>query len=632
MARRIAFLIGNQNFRDDSGLDPLRGPANDVETLSGLLKDPERGAYEIYAFVDKPHYEILPALEETLQSSNVGDLVLIFYSGHGKLTPAGGKLHLATANTRQIALQNTSISARAVHEAVNESACDQIVLLLDCCYSGAVGLRGTIDEVLKDELKRVQDAAGFFILTASTGTQAARESEATQNRRIMGRFTAAICEGIESGIADQGKRGRISLIDIKNHVERTLRGQTPQFFVHSGSGDPIICFNPLEKKVMVDEQVLANLNDIRWHRRLGAVASLAEILRREEVPHREAARKALSSRLSQERDYKVREAIEQALSAIEQGLFSPVPTSARDKPVESSDTVTSLVGRKHPMHVLRSTPGIPEAAELAGAARKVNFDDTTENWKLWGQLVELWICGLQPLPREVKDLVAQATAHGISNLSVPGSADRDVKCYFYNDTNVLAFFLPSEQLLTAGLRSAAPGPYPLSVFYDVAYAGRRRNLTAEQHELFATCRVGEFVINRGGHPLGAYPFFADSMPNWQLWSELVSWWIRGLEPLPKDVESLVRQAQIIGISALSLPGPRDRDVKWYWFDETMELALFLPTEEMLTAGRKTVTPGPYPLPVFYDPAYAGPRRQLAADQGAILEICRVGEYTINKCS
>jgi hypothetical protein len=129
---------------------------------------------------------------------------------------------------------------------------------------------------------------------------------------------------------------------------------------------------------------------------------------------------------------------------------------------------------------------------------KVNFDDTTENWQLWGQLVELWICGLQPLPKEVKGLVAQATTHGISNVSVPGSQDRDVVFYWYDQSKELALMLPTEDMLTAARKTITPGPYPLPVFYDKAYSGPRANLTADQDTLFASCRVGEYTINNCG--------------------------------------------------------------------------------------------------------------------------------------
>lgn len=126
---------------------------------------------------------------------------------------------------------------------------------------------------------------------------------------------------------------------------------------------------------------------------------------------------------------------------------------------------------------------------------KVKFDDTTENWRLWGQLVELWICGLQPSPKEVKGLVAQATAHGISNFSVPGAQDRNVVFYWYDEAKELAFMLPSEEMLKAAKAAITPGPYPMPIFYNDAFEGPRSNLTADQDTLFTNCRVGEYTIN-----------------------------------------------------------------------------------------------------------------------------------------
>ena len=89
MAARIAFLIGNQTFRPHSGLPPLQGPANDIATLARLLRDTERGNFEVHEFLDKTHHEVLPDLEQALGSAGIRDLFLIYYSGHGKLARSG---------------------------------------------------------------------------------------------------------------------------------------------------------------------------------------------------------------------------------------------------------------------------------------------------------------------------------------------------------------------------------------------------------------------------------------------------------------------------------------------------------------------------------------------------------------
>jgi hypothetical protein len=126
---------------------------------------------------------------------------------------------------------------------------------------------------------------------------------------------------------------------------------------------------------------------------------------------------------------------------------------------------------------------------------KVKFDDTRENWRLWGELVERWIREDQPRPKKVKDLVHQAKERGIASASVPGSQERNVEIYFYDETKELAFLLPTKAMLTEKIE---PGPYPLPIFYDDAYTGPRADLRADEDSWFAKCRVGEYTINNCG--------------------------------------------------------------------------------------------------------------------------------------
>src|SRR5689334_6655652 len=285
VAARIAFLVGNQNFRPDSGLAPLRGPRNDIGALSRILGDRDRGMFEVRELLDKPRHEILPEIEQTLTSAAPGDLVLIYYSGHGKLD-RNGRVCLATADTREGALQATSIPARHLTDLVSQSDCDQVVLMLDCCYSGAVDdLRGDV----ASEMHVLEDARGFYILTASTDTQIAKEAEPRAGGTVLGRFTAALVDAIESGAADAGRKGRILLSDLRRHLEQSVTGQTPQFFARRASGDPLICLSPATAAPLLDENVLADLSAESWHRRLGAVSYLLTTMREGAPPAREAA-------------------------------------------------------------------------------------------------------------------------------------------------------------------------------------------------------------------------------------------------------------------------------------------------------------------------------------------------------
>ena len=252
MARRVAFLIGNQKFPPESGLPPLQGPANDIAALTRLLGDPDRGKFEVHEFPEKPRYEILPKIEQALSAAATEDLFLIFYSGHGKLA-RNGQLCLATADTQQDALRATSIPARHLTELVEESDCGQVILLLDCCYSGAVDAKGDVSS----ELRVVDNAQGFYIMTATTATKPARETELAPGGAVMGRFTAALVNGIESGAADQSRKGKILLSDLRHYLGRVATGSTPQFFALRASGDPLISLSPATAATPVEATMSA---------------------------------------------------------------------------------------------------------------------------------------------------------------------------------------------------------------------------------------------------------------------------------------------------------------------------------------------------------------------------------------
>jgi tetratricopeptide (TPR) repeat protein len=330
--KRLAFLIGNQTFGPDSGLLPLQGPANDLKAVARLLSDPERGGFEVNEFLDKPHYEVLLGIEQALNVAAPSDLFLIYYSGHGKLD-RNGRLCLAMANTHQGALLATSIPARHLGDLVEQSDCDQVVLLLDCCYSGAVGVRGDVES----ELRVVENAHGFYIMTASSDMQAAREEEPSAGGAVMGRFTAALVSGIESGAADRERKGKVLLSDLRRHLEQVVTGQTLKFFARSASGDPLISFSPATAASLLDAQVLADLDAVQWHRRRGAVSALAGVLRDGDVAVRGAAKAALLSRLGQERDYAVRAELELAL-----GLGNIGAPDVSRSPTLLTETITPL--------------------------------------------------------------------------------------------------------------------------------------------------------------------------------------------------------------------------------------------------------------------------------------------------
>jgi uncharacterized caspase-like protein/peptidoglycan hydrolase-like protein with peptidoglycan-binding domain len=260
MGRRVAILIGNGTFLPDSGLDNLRGPVNDVERLAAVLADPERGSFEVRTFLDRPGSEVFPAIEDVVNDATRDDLVLIFYAGHGKLD-GGGRLCLAMADTLTRRVFSTSISASGLTNLLGNGNAGAIVLLLDCCYSGAMSKefhRGLATEELGALAREV---SGLHVITATTGTQTAREREEESDGLYMGVFTRQIVEGLRSGTADRDGDGIVTLSDLERHLRETVRQQTPRRTSHDATGDPMIA--RAVPQATADEKRLERLG--RWH-------------------------------------------------------------------------------------------------------------------------------------------------------------------------------------------------------------------------------------------------------------------------------------------------------------------------------------------------------------------------------
>ncbi|MEM7226548.1 MAG: caspase family protein, partial [Pseudomonadota bacterium] len=86
MSDRYAVLIGSSQFPEEERLQDLLCPEQDVDDLHGLLSDSEHGGFsETHLLKNRPHHEVLRTLNRVLKKAAKDDLVLIYYSGHGKL-------------------------------------------------------------------------------------------------------------------------------------------------------------------------------------------------------------------------------------------------------------------------------------------------------------------------------------------------------------------------------------------------------------------------------------------------------------------------------------------------------------------------------------------------------------------
>src|SRR5919112_6118943 len=135
--RRRALLIANGRYQDPQ-LRRLRSPTGDVQALRDVLGDPRIGDFDVSSIVDQETQKIQQAIERFFADAGLHDLLTLYISGHGLLAPDGG-LYFATPSTTLDLLLSTAVDSRFVARTMHDCRARRIVLILDCCHSGAFG-------------------------------------------------------------------------------------------------------------------------------------------------------------------------------------------------------------------------------------------------------------------------------------------------------------------------------------------------------------------------------------------------------------------------------------------------------------------------------------------------------------
>lgn len=85
--RKVAFLVGNDTFPQDSSIPSLRFPLYDAKDLEEILGDKDSCGFETKLYLNKPSQTVLGDFEETTTRADLtkNDTILFYYSGHGIL-------------------------------------------------------------------------------------------------------------------------------------------------------------------------------------------------------------------------------------------------------------------------------------------------------------------------------------------------------------------------------------------------------------------------------------------------------------------------------------------------------------------------------------------------------------------
>ena len=230
---KVALLVGVSEYK--SGFKPLPSAIADIQAMQRVLQ--EKGEFEVTTLPNPGSQTMQLAIDQLFANRTSEDLVLFYFSGHG-VKDYKRKFYLTTSATlkdkQRIIVPPTAVAASYLQSQMTDSRSERQVVILDCCYSGAVvqGLtvKGEPELSQNIDIEAELGGKGRAILTSSNSTQ---ESFIQDNSKLS-IYTHYLVEGIETGAADLDEDGVISVDELYKYTSKRVQeaspAMTPQFY------------------------------------------------------------------------------------------------------------------------------------------------------------------------------------------------------------------------------------------------------------------------------------------------------------------------------------------------------------------------------------------------------------------
>ena len=279
---RSALIVASDRYRDP-GLKQLRSPAYDAESLAGVLQDPAIGNFDVQLVVNEPEPILRRQVADFFSDRSLEDVLLLHFACHG-VKDADGQLYFAAPDTEVQALDATALPSEFVSRQMTKSRSRRIILLLDCCYSGAFA-RGLVARADKSvDIKDQLGGQGRVVITASSAMEYAFEGDSlTNSAGTPSIFTSALVRGLSTGEADRDADGNITVEELYQYLHDQVRKRTPNQRPHYWSfdveGELVIARSPKPRPAELPPDVHAALTSEFPGARADAVRELERLLK-----------------------------------------------------------------------------------------------------------------------------------------------------------------------------------------------------------------------------------------------------------------------------------------------------------------------------------------------------------------
>lgn len=322
MASKYALIIANTEYTDPN-LAQLSAPSRDAEDFAKVLRDKSIAGFdEVKVILNHPESYVRERIDEFFDAKTPDDLLLLYFSGHG-VRDEFGSLYLALRNTSRARLRATALRSDFIRETMDQSRSKRIVLILDCCNSGAFahGTKAVTGGSMGTASAFEGTGYGRIVLTASDSTQFAWEGDKVIGETQNSLFTHFLIKGLE-GEADRDSDGRITVDELYDYayeqiVTQSIK-QTPGKWSYQQKGEIILRDNiPAKsiKPVKLPDELIEAIEDSRTYVRESAVRQLEKFLSGKNLGLARSARELLEKIVQEDDSRNIVELAKRILSA-----------------------------------------------------------------------------------------------------------------------------------------------------------------------------------------------------------------------------------------------------------------------------------------------------------------------------
>lgn len=227
-SRRKALFVGIDDYREA----PLSGCVSDAEAMAEMLHRNHDGSLNYSPLTrvspnrrgDEVTRHALRDSLATLFANSEDHDILFYFAGHGAKTDFGTELVCQD----YVPPNSYGVSMSDIATLANTARARSVVVILDCCYSGEIGLTQSRDPYGRNEIASL--AREVTLIAASRAAEEANENE----EGTHGAFTEVLLEGLRGAAAEP--LGEVTISGLQSFVSHRFAdawGQRPVIKTHS---------------------------------------------------------------------------------------------------------------------------------------------------------------------------------------------------------------------------------------------------------------------------------------------------------------------------------------------------------------------------------------------------------------